>query len=104
MVEKKTLNKIIKNIESSIFRTSVLKEISGYDFGVNFKTKIINRSPYELPIEGGKIIDLKTLEIRPRTIVDYWSFELNIDFLSECNFESNVLPFFRSIACNSTFN
>ena len=43
----------------------------------------LNKSAYELPIKGGRIINLKTLDIRERNINDYFSFELQVDFLGE---------------------
>ena len=43
----------------------------------------LNKSTYELPIKNGKLINLKTLEIRDRNINDYFSFELNVDFMGD---------------------
>jgi len=41
----------------------------------------LNKSTYELPIKNGKKINLKTLEVEDRKITDYFSFELNVDFM-----------------------
>ena len=43
----------------------------------------LNKSTYELPIENGKKINLKTLEVVERKITDYFSFELNVDFMGD---------------------
>ena len=45
-----------------------------------FKSKL-NRSKYCLPIKGGKLINLKTLEIRTRTMTDYFDFELKVTYM-----------------------
>lgn len=47
----------------------------------NFKAKIINRSHDFLPILGGKIIDLRTGEVRDRTKNDYFSFECPVEYI-----------------------
>lgn len=97
----KQAGKIIENIKSTPYQNNVCKQIAGYDFDKDFESKVINKSIYELPIKGGNVIDLKTLEIRERTRLDFWAFELNVSFIDDCNFDKNVLPFFKSITCNS---
>jgi putative DNA primase/helicase len=75
--------------------------IAGYSFDNDFESKVINKSIYELPLKGGRIINLKTLEVRDRVRTDYFSFELNVEYKGrDCNFES-VLTFFKSITCDS---
>jgi hypothetical protein len=41
---------------------------------------IINSAPTSLPISDGQIIELKTLEVRPRTKTDFWSDFLDVRF------------------------
>jgi P4 family phage/plasmid primase-like protien len=50
---------------------------------INFEETILNKSMYELPIKNGMLIDLKTLVLRERTINDYFSFGLDVDFLGD---------------------
>jgi P4 family phage/plasmid primase-like protien len=50
---------------------------------INFEETILNKSMYALPIKNGMIINLKTLVLRERTINDYFSFELDVDFLGD---------------------
>ena len=46
-----------------------------YDF-----VKKVNRCPHELPVAGGRVLDLKTLESRPRTREDLFSFEMPVTY------------------------
>ena len=55
----------------------------------------LNKSAYELPIKDGRIINLKTLEIRERNINDYFSFELSVEFLGD-NYNKEVVNKFMS--------
>lgn len=50
---------------------------------INFEETILNKSMYELPIKNGMLINLKTLVLRERTINDYFSFGLDVDFLGD---------------------
>jgi len=97
----KQAHKMINNLNSACFLKSICVMIAGYDIDKDFETKIINKSPHELPISGGLVIDLKTLETRNRTIDDYWSFELPVSYLgSKVNLDI-VDKFFKDITCNS---
>lgn len=71
-----------------------------------FESKILNKSTNELPIKNGNIINLKTLEVRKRIKTDYFSFELDVEYLS--NKEKDVSKFkekevlnFMSAICNN---
>lgn len=93
-------NELLKSINSAPYILNILKFISGYDIIEDFQTKIINKSPHELPISGGLVIDLKTLDTRPRTIDDFWSFELSVSYNKNIDL-SVVDKFFKDITCNS---
>ena len=43
----------------------------------------MNATADELPIRGGRIIDLKTCNIRIRNPTDLWSFELDVDYVQD---------------------
>ena len=51
------------------------------DIHINFESELLNKSTYELPIKNGYKINIKTLETEKRTIKDYFSFELSVDFI-----------------------
>ena len=44
------------------------------------KCDCMNEAVYELPISGGRVIDLRTCKIRQRQPSDLWSYELDVDF------------------------
>ena len=52
----------------------VLSLCKNYEYG-----ETLDRSSHELPLSGGKIINLKTLQVRERKHKDRWSFELKLD-------------------------
>ena len=43
--------------------------------------EVVNMSSTELPTKGGNVIDFKTLQVRPRCHSDYWSYELNSEYI-----------------------
>lgn len=97
----KRAQKMVNNIKSSPYINNVCTGIGGYDINKDFETKIMNKSTHELPIKDGKIINLKTLEVRDRTKEDYWSFECPVSFLGEKADLSSVIKFFSDISCGS---
>ena len=61
-----------------------------------FETRL-NKIPHLLPIKGGRVLNLKTLEVRERTREDFFSFELSVDYATDCTPEgkredSHVYP------------
>ena len=97
----KQVQKMISNLKSTPYINNIIKALSGYPIDKDFETKIINRTPYELPIKNGKVINLKTLQVRDRNFNDYWSFECNASYLGEKADLSSVKKFFNDISCNS---
>ena len=101
-VKLKQCQKMICNKKSAPNLKNILNMIAGYDYDKDFESKI-NKSTHDLPLKGGKIIDLESLEIREIIRDDYFSFELDVEFLGEdYDFSKYVLPFFNSITCNSS--
>jgi len=74
------INKVLRSVRHihDIFFLSSIKLLNK-----NFKTKIINRQHNLLPISDGKIIDLRTGEIRDRIKSDYFSFECPVHYVPE---------------------
>lgn len=97
----KLVQKLITNLKSAPYINNIAKALAGYDIDKDFETKVINRKPNELPLKDGKIINLKTLEVRDRCFTDYWSFECNASFLGEKANLSTVEKFFNDISCGS---
>ena len=97
----KYVQKMFANLKSTPYINNIASALSGYAIDKDFETKVINRTPYELPIKNGKVINLKTLEVRDRTFNDYWSFECNAEYLGEKADLSSVKKFFNDICCGS---
>jgi P4 family phage/plasmid primase-like protien len=95
----KQVQKLITSCRSTPYINNIVKAYAGFDIDSTFETDIINRNKHELPIRDGKIINLKTLEIRQRTKEDYWSFECDVDFLGEKADLNHVEKFFSDISC-----
>lgn len=99
--EKCVMERNIKNLGCTPFCKNVCLALGGYKIDPLFETEIINKIPYKIPIKNGKIINLKTLEIKDRTRLDYWSFEMACEYLGEKANLSDVLKFFSDISCGS---
>jgi putative DNA primase/helicase len=74
----------------------VLSLCKNYDYG-----ETLDRSPHELPLSGGKIINLKTLQVREREHKDRWSFELKVRYLSDNPDPDGRWKRFFSRICNN---
>ena len=93
-----TLEKISKDISKSQFRKGIMESLVSLTKDENFETTL-NRIPYELPIKGCKIIDLRSGDIRDRMRTDMYSIELNVKIIDDTDF-SNAINFFKSISCD----
>jgi putative DNA primase/helicase len=56
----------------------------------------LNSSPYEIPIKGGKIIDLRTKKVRNRLRSDFFDYEIDAEYTPK---QDNAEQFFSSIMC-----
>jgi len=78
--KRRTLANLIKDFDTKTY----LKDISERSYGKLYDTefdKRINNVHHLLPIKNGKIIDLKTLQVRQRTINDKFTFECPVSFV-----------------------
>ena len=73
----KGIKKLICNIKSINFITNIKTNLISMCQSLAFKNEINNPASWNIPIKDGKIIDLKTLIVRERTMDDYWTFELS---------------------------
>ncbi len=97
----KQVQKIISNLKSTPYVNNIARALAGHEIDKDFETTVINRKSNELPLKDGKLIDLKTLEVRDRCFTDYWSFECNASFLGEKANLQVVEKFFNDICCGS---
>jgi P4 family phage/plasmid primase-like protien len=74
--------KTLKQVSTSKFARSVIELIIPDIYEEEFAS-LINQEKYFLPIKNGRKISLKTLEITPRTINDYFDYELPVDYTNE---------------------
>lgn len=84
---KQTINaykKAQKRLSATSFKKGVIQEYGAFDFDDEIENKM-NKSPDELPIKDGRIINIKTGQIRKRTKNDLWSFELDLKFKDATN-------------------
>jgi P4 family phage/plasmid primase-like protien len=93
------LAKTKANLNSAPFLKNVMVMYAGIEFDPLFESEVVNKTAHELPIRNGMVIDLKTLKVRPRTIVDYWSHECPVDYLGADADLSCVTDFFDAISC-----
>lgn len=95
----KGIQKMIGNLSSTPFLSNVCIYYSGFELDKEFETKL-NSKPNELPIKNKRIINLKTKAIRERTKDDFFSFELDCDYIQNCNYDK-VIDFFSGICCQN---
>lgn len=95
----KECKKGLKNIYSVRSRSQIIKELQPFLTNPNFH-KNINSSLYLLPLQNGKIINLKTKELRDRTIDDHFSFECPVSYIDNIDdkfyiIEKFIYPIFQ---------
>lgn len=96
----KSLLKFKNNIGNTTFIQKVIKFYSSFDIDKEFESQKMNKTPYQLPIKNGNLIDLRTLEVRKRTKKDFWSIQCNVEYDPTLDL-SKVHKFMDSITCNS---
>jgi P4 family phage/plasmid primase-like protien len=93
-----SLEKVVKNCQKISVCASIFKVVKTVKTDERFYD-VLNASEVLFPIKGGKIVNLKTGEIRDRVKSDYFSFESNV---SEGGNAQNrkVLKFFNDVFSN----
>jgi len=77
-----TLDKLRRKVTSYKYSATVWKSSKAKIIDKDFRGKL-NKNPDLLPIMNGKLINLKTGEIRDRKRSDYFSFECSVDYLKD---------------------
>jgi len=90
-------NKLIINLKTTPYLINIVKYIASFNIDTDFE-KNMNRSPDEIPLKDGQIINLETKQVRKRNRNDLFSFELNHNFV-ESDY-SNAIKFFKSVCCD----
>jgi P4 family phage/plasmid primase-like protien len=94
----KSLNKTLKYIQSHTGSKNIYAKAKTKFLDTEFPRKL-NSVTYLFPISKGRVVNLKTSEIRERTYDDKFSFEIDLDLPEQPNFD-NVNKFFNSIFSN----
>ena len=97
----KQVQKLLNNLKSSPFLSNICKMIASFSIDEEFESKIINKTKHELPLKDGNVIDFKTLIVRKRTKLDYWSVECNVELNPTIDLTC-VDKFFNDIFCGDT--
>ena len=79
--KSKILQDICKRLQKTVDKNNIIKELQEKCFNPNFILDM-NKEKYKLPLKNGKIINLKTLEIRNRNIKDKFNYECPINFIN----------------------
>ncbi len=91
-------------LKSSIYKnrtiTAIIKFMKPELYDEKFINKI-NKSMYNLPIKNGKIINLRTKDVRDRTIKDLFSFECPVEY-NEYEKYTNVEKLINPIFLNNS--
>jgi len=96
--EYKIINNALYRIKKSLNRRGLHEALICLTFDGNFEN-IINKNHEYLPIKNNRVINLKTLEIRERTRDDYFTVELNIDYLTSPILHAET--YFKSLMNNN---
>jgi P4 family phage/plasmid primase-like protien len=92
----KLIKKTCNNLSSTTFLNNIVNYYCSYDIDDSFETKLNSKKDC-LPIKNKMAINLKTKEVYERTIDDLFSFELDVEYMPNCDYTQNVLPFFSDI-------
>jgi P4 family phage/plasmid primase-like protien len=96
---KKKFVGIRKSVNSARHNESVVKFLIKDFFRKDFMS-LLNSHSYHLPIAGGKILNLKTLEERQRIRTDYFTYEINCKLLPQ-NKTPHADLFFSQVMCEN---
>jgi phage/plasmid-associated DNA primase/predicted transcriptional regulator len=85
--------KIVRSIKKALISMREVQNIYKFSqiklINSDFKSKILNRNHDLLPILNGKIINLRTSEIRDRLKNDNFSFECPVNYIPEAEWTTN---------------
>ena len=93
------LSKLIKKLSMSSFRKGIVDSLLNSCFDENFY-KQLNKTKHLLPIQGNKVINLKTLETRKRTKDDFFTFECPVKYKPDYQKET-VLTYMNDVFVNN---
>ena len=102
ILEKKDiLCNVCKRLQKTVEKNNILKELSEKCINTDFMIDM-NKQKYMIPIKNGKIINLKTLEIRDRDENDKFNYECQVNYINLTNNDENIAKkYFMDLFCNN---
>ena len=101
---KRKINKIeiiSSRLKKTTDKNNILKEIKDEIKNSDFDNDM-NREKYVLPLENGKMFNMKTLEIYERTIKNKFNYECNANYINMTEEEDNeIMKYFMDLFCNN---
>ena len=88
-------------LEQTSHKNNVLREIQDLILDTEF-SKTMNKEKYILPIKGGKILNMKTLEVEDRTILNKFNYECDVNYRELTEEEDeDIAKYFEDLFCGS---
>ena len=97
----KILLEILKKLRRTADKNNILREISDIIEDNEFQDNM-NKQEYILPLKNKKIIDMRTLEIKERTIEHKFDYECGANYIDMTEQqEKDAKDYFMSLFCNN---
>lgn len=97
-IQKKIAECLIK-MEKTNEKNNILREIMDMVKDAEFE-KTMNKEQYVLPLKHGKILDMKTLEVRERTIANKFNYECDTSYRELTEAENTEMEkYFNDLFC-----
>jgi phage/plasmid-associated DNA primase len=99
---EKCKKQVLKRLKTHTDKNHIAKEVTDLIFDAKF-SKDVNNAEYLLPIKDKKIIDIRTNEVRDRTIEDKFDYECNATFLDSISKEQldDIDKYFLELFCGN---
>lgn len=97
----KSCEEVIIKLQKTNDKNNITREILDKTLDISFEDKL-NKEKFVLPIKNGKILDLKTLETRERTIEHCFSYECNANYVEfGIGDEAVIRKYFLDLFCGN---
>ena len=80
--DEKKIKELINSFDVKLYITKIIERSSSKLTQIDFMSLLDSKNEY-LPIQNQKVINLKTLEIRPRTFDDFFTYECPVSYVDK---------------------
>ena len=80
--DDKKIKELINSFDVKLYITKIIERSSSKLTQIDFMSLLDSKNEY-LPIQNQKVINLKTLEIRPRTFDDFFTYECPVSYVDK---------------------